>query len=120
MKLGDSITYSAVLRRTWVGPRDIATWLPRAIAPTRGVIVGTRTLAIGRTRQDGEFDEWSGRSYTIRVWERLGSVRAVLVAYDMVRAPVYVPLDAVWYCPPEIVERLMRPRLTSGETNAPS
>lgn len=111
MRLGDRIIYSAELLRVWREPGDLVTWEPVTVSPRPGVIVGTRTLSTGRTERDSEFDDWSGRSYTVRTWRRLGSVAAVLVAYDMRRSPIYVPPSAIWYCPSTIVERLMRPRL---------
>jgi hypothetical protein len=115
MKLGDYITYHAVLHRVWNSTTDLFTWEPLSLHhPDRGVIVGLRTLQTGIVKVKFETDDWTGRTYLSRIWHRKGSIPAVLVAFDMYRNPVYVPPSAIWYCPPDVVSRLMRRRLTAG------
>lgn len=115
MKLGDHITYHAVLHRVGDLETDLITWEPLQLdRPARGVIVGTRTLQAGIVKIESETDEWTGRTYSSRIWQRKGSIPAVLVAFDMRLNPVYVPPDAIWYAPCDVVSRLIRKRLAAG------
>lgn len=48
VRLGDRITYSAVLQRVWEEePSDLTTWRPVSIAPRSGVVVGRRNVERG-------------------------------------------------------------------------
>ena len=80
MRLGDQIVYTAVLMRVMMG-KEIITWEAVTVPPHTGTIVGRRTLQTGTVLYTSEHDDYSGRTYSIREWQRLGSVPAVLVAF---------------------------------------
>lgn len=95
MELGQRVKFTAVYQRHWKPSTDKVThdgrkvWMvheqPHQIPqPWEGVLVGLRTLSNGTIRWDYD----SGTDY--RVTETLP---AALVAYDLRRTPVLVPMD---------------------------
>lgn len=84
MQLGDSVVFSAVLRRkSRVEHRQ---WMPMECNDTAGILIGYRTLSNGTT-------EWDREEGTI--YHPTEYINVALIAYSLYRAPIYAPLDKV-------------------------
>lgn len=62
-------------------------WNPKSIKPTEGIIIGKRRLQKGFREYIDEYVGWQ--------FITMGYIPAILVAVDMNRNPIYIPIDEV-------------------------